>query len=353
MTDYLAIDRMSVGSFDDDQFYSAPSSRVASRHVSLRTSPRNLQEEANYSAMPVGPFASTYPPSQTAPGSPTEPQNSASKRVSKSRWALPFTTRHRHNPKHRHLFPKPIGHRFYRPFHRTSEATSLLQPLTDESEPDPGDYMEPLHLSLVSPAMTGPWSSTYVGDQSPRSKRSHSVVDRLHDAPITISRQGIDAIVCNIQAYLSDRRHNNCSSRSSMPAVVNENRPPSSYLQTDRIAFQNGHVRANRMAADSYLVTTDDIAGILDIVIAGIRRTHDDIPTASCLSIMLPKEELAKPTPAARAIIPGLPNIADPATTISSIQPSFSLTGCSGRHKHYVDANRTTFISRQSITEVA
>ncbi|KAI0178696.1 hypothetical protein GGR52DRAFT_569603 [Hypoxylon sp. FL1284] len=80
----------------------------------------------------------------------------------------------------------------------------------------------------------------------------------------------------------------------------------------------------------------------MDIVITGIRRIHDDGSSARCLSMLLPQETLLKPTPNTKAIIPMLPTIADPATTINSVQPSFSLIGCSQYQDHCPEAAQTT-----------
>ncbi|KAI2627040.1 hypothetical protein GGS26DRAFT_592660 [Hypomontagnella submonticulosa] len=332
-----AINRLSVSSMEEeDKFYSAPSSRLASRHVSLIA--HDLSEEVNHRA----------PPSEPLVASPPETQLPASKSAVKPKWPFHFSARRHHNPKHHHFCPRPITRRFHRAFHGTSESIPLLQPLRNRSDTELSDYMEPLtssHALPASPIMTGRWSSVHTRTQSPRSARSNSLIDFSLRDPISITRQGADAIVCNIRAYLSDRRHNDCLQRTEILPTANGNRP-------SLVAFRAGHTEANEPTGDSYLVTTNDIAAILDIVIAGIRSLHNYSSAAGCLSMLLPKESLPKPIPCMKAIIPGSPTIADPATTINSAQPSFSMTGSSGHHEHYLDSLRTTIISRQSITEV-
>ncbi|KAI1416380.1 hypothetical protein F5Y13DRAFT_116542 [Hypoxylon sp. FL1857] len=327
--------RMSVGSQDDDQFYSAPSSRLASRHASLVTAQFNLPEETNNSFLPLGPPVSISP----------ETRNPASIRPPKPRWAVPFTMRYRHDTIHRHFCPKPLGRRLHRTFHGTSESIPLLQPLTNESNTGTNGYTTPLISIPTSPTH---WGSMHTGNRSPRSERSHSSIDSLPGNPISIDKQGTDAIVRNIRTYLSNKKHNDCPSQTDILQIANENQPPSE-LQTSQTTAQGDHGRTSETA---YLVTTSDIAGILDIVIAGIRCIHHDGSAARCLSMLLPKETLLRPILDVTAIVPGYPSIADPATTISSVRPSFSMTSCSTHHSHHHDSVRTTFISRQSITEV-
>ncbi|KAI1102872.1 hypothetical protein F4804DRAFT_249534 [Jackrogersella minutella] len=350
MAHYPAVERKSVISLDNDHFYSAPSSRRASRRDSLMIAPRNLEEETTHGGMPSGPPVSICQPGRFTPVTPPPPppppaQSPPPIRTSKSKWAVPLIMRHHHNPKHRHFCPKPLGRRFHRSFHGTSESIPLLQPLTNESSIDINPFTSPLISSPASPIVVDRWSSVCTGSNSPRSERSHSSVD-----PINIDRQGTDAIVSNIRAYLSGRRHNNCSSRTGVSST-DKNHPPSK-LQANQITSRESHAGPSGTAAETYLVTTDDIAGILEIVVAGIRSIHRGGSAARCLSMLLPKEPLIKPSPNLNAIIPGSPSIADPATTITSVQPSFSMSRCSGHHSHYLDASRTTFISRQSITEV-
>ncbi|KAI1380544.1 hypothetical protein F4677DRAFT_262300 [Hypoxylon crocopeplum] len=351
MAHHSAIERISVGSLDDEQFYSASTSRIASRHASVLTAPRNLQDETTHDLMPSAPVVSVCQPSYSAPVSRPGTQSPVSKHALKPRWAVPFTTRHQHNPKHHHFCPKPLGRRIYRTFHGTSESVPLLQPLINEFDAGPSSFAESPISPSASPAAMARRSSTYIGIRSPRSERSQSLIASPLNGSIGISRQGIDAIARNIRAFLSNRRHNDCSPRTDTLPTANENHPPSGF-QKGQSVIRDSHARDDEATADSYLVTTNDVAGILDIVIAGIRRLHDDGSAAECLSMLLPKEPLLRPTPKLKAIIPGSPSIADPATTINSIQASFSFTGYSGHHAHYLDGARTTFISRQSITEV-
>ncbi|KAI0898777.1 hypothetical protein F4806DRAFT_506736 [Annulohypoxylon nitens] len=328
--------RTSVASLEDDKFYSAQSSRIASRHASLSIAPRNFQDEITQTVMPSEPLVSICQPGRSAPSPPPVA-------APKSKWAISFPIRHQHNPKHRHFCPKPFGRRLRRTYHGRSDSIPLLQPLRSESGIDSVEFTKPLISSPASPIVDR-WNSVYTGSHSPRSEGSYS------SDPINVDQQGTEAIVSTIRAYLSDRRHNDCSPRLGVP-TINENYPPSK-LQTIQDALRGTPSGHSETSAESFLVTTSDIAGILDIVITGIRGIHRGSSAAKCLSMLLPKEILPKPSPRVKAIVPGSPTIADPATTISSVQPSFSITGCSGNHRHYLDAPRTTFISRQSITEV-
>ncbi|KAI1763352.1 hypothetical protein GGR53DRAFT_369336 [Hypoxylon sp. FL1150] len=341
--------RISVNSLDEDQFYSAPSSRIATRHASL--APRNLQEEKGQDVLSSEPLVSVCQPGSTVPTAP--PENTGSpvpKSALKTRWTTPFAMRH-HDPKHHHFCPKPVGRRLHRPFYGTSESLPLLQPVTNEWEVGPSGYTTPIVPSPGSPIAISHPCSAYYGSPSPLLGRPQYPASSPLDDLMTLDRQGTDSIIRNICAYLSGRKHNDCSTRPGTLETSHENRPLSWRFRSDLDARQNSKTRPIEATADSYLVTTNDIAGILDLVIAGIRRFHDEGPGAGCLSMLLPQEALLKPTPSIKAIIPMSPTIADPATTISSVQPSFSLAS-SPRYQGQYDTARTTFISRQSITEV-
>ncbi|KAI1803325.1 hypothetical protein F4811DRAFT_352004 [Daldinia bambusicola] len=341
-----AVGRMSVGSLDDDQFYSAPSSRVVSRHLSLIPS-QNLRE-TGHSTLPAPSPSSAYQASWLTHPSTSEPPSPESKRVPKQRPATPFAVHHHRSPRRHHFCPKSINRRLHRTFHGTSESIPILQPLANDSSVDSNGYRKNLVSSPGSPTETDCWSPAYAGARTPQSELEGSVLDN----PFTINRQTADTIVCNIRAYLSNRRHNDCSSRTERSASVNKNSLPISRFWTGQAGIRIWHPGVNETATESYLVTADDIAGILDIVIAGIRSIGNDSSSVECLSMLLPKESLVKPIPNVDAIIPGASSIADPATTISSVQPSFSTTSCSDYHSRFIDTARTTFISRQSITEV-
>ncbi|XXG95555.1 hypothetical protein Hte_001820 [Hypoxylon texense] len=352
-----ATNRLSVGSLDEDQFYSAPSSRIATRHASL--APRNLQEEPDQEASSSEPLVSVRQPGYAVPAASPENTSPMPKHASRHRWTTSFMTRHHHDPKHHHFCPKPIGRRLHRTFHGTSDSLPLLQPLANELEPECGEpersgYTTPIISSPGSSVATKRRNSGYSGKPSPLSGKLQYPADSPLDDVISINKQGTDSIVCNIRAYLSGKKHNDCSQRLGMLANRNENRPLSWRFRTDPNAHKKSQTRAaaGETIEERYLVTTNDIAGILDIVIAGIRRIHDEGSRAGCLSMLLPQEALLKPTPKVKAIVPKSPTIADPATTISSVQPSFSLASCSRNQSHYLDTARTTFISRQSITEV-
>ncbi|KAI1087214.1 hypothetical protein F5B19DRAFT_81444 [Rostrohypoxylon terebratum] len=343
MTHSPIVGRTSVGRWEDGRFYSAQSSLVVSQHASLSMAPRNLQDETTQALMPSEPLVSICQPGRPVPLSPPEAPRPPLVRAPKSKWAIPFPIRHQHNPKQRHFCPKPLARRLRRTYHGRSDSVPLLQPLRSESGIDSIEFTKPLISSPASPSVDG-WNSVHSGSQSPRSEGSY------FSDPINIDQQGTEAIVSAIRAYLSGRRHNGCLPQLGV-STINENYPPSR-LQTVQDALRGSSSGRSETIAENYLVTTNDIAGILDIVITGIRSIHRGPSAAKCLSMLLPKETLPKPSPKLKGIIPGSPTIADPATTISSVQASFSITGCSGNHRHYLDTPRTTFVSRQSITEV-
>ncbi|KAI2628627.1 hypothetical protein GGR54DRAFT_636342 [Hypoxylon sp. NC1633] len=250
MASHLPITRTSVGSLDDDRFYSAPTSRITSRHVSLATAPRDPYDETNH--VPVA-----------SPSQPT--QNQVSTPVSKRKWAYPFTLDHHHIPKHHHFCPKSISRRFQRTLHGTSDSVPLLQHFANEPDVALGGYVESPIPSPASPDAMARWTSMYTGNRSLGSGKSAFLADSSLEGPIGVN-QGTDSIICNVQAYLSNRRHSNCSPQTGILSAAKEG-------QYDlRCSCSQGR----KTASDSYLVSANDIAGILDIVISGLRRVHDD-----------------------------------------------------------------------------
>ncbi|KAK8034569.1 hypothetical protein PG993_009564 [Apiospora rasikravindrae] len=104
---------------------------------------------------------------------------------------------------------------------------------------------------------------------------------------------------------------------------------------------------------DTYLVSTDDIAEILDIVIAGLRKSHDRHLSTGCLSVLLPSHIRARAGTHEKGIFPQCSKSADPATTISSVKSAFSAAGY-GKDlgiTHTLRNNKAIIVSRQSITE--
>ncbi|KAI0966238.1 hypothetical protein F4678DRAFT_466818 [Xylaria arbuscula] len=163
-----------------------------------------------------------------------------------------------------------------------------------------------------------------------------------------ISKQGLDGIVCNVRAFLAARRQNGRTGIMSTVAT-NENDIPLSPAQT---ALDQTHLQLPALPDDQYLITTDDITGILDIVIASVSNIQDERIQTDCRSRLFPNATHVKPTLRTQDIVPGMSAIADPATTICSPQPCFSSATNSENKGQVSPTPKTTYISRQSITEI-
>ena len=153
----------------------------------------------------------------------------------------------------------------------------------------------------------------------------------------TIPAEETENIVADIKAYLSFRRHSACDAVRPTP------RPSLIPLTGDDTiqAHPNETV-------DTYLVSTNDIAEILDIVIGGLRVLHDKHLSTGCLSTLAPSHTRSRASTHRKGIFPQCSSFASPATTISSIKSAFSAAG----YTHdYTTRNKATIISRQSVTE--
>ncbi|KAI0601071.1 hypothetical protein F4775DRAFT_478989 [Biscogniauxia sp. FL1348] len=339
------VERLSFGDLEDDPFYSAPTTRMATRHASAVNGEEALgREESAAGQLSEPPVVMCQPTSI-----PTNPISTLEMNCpTRPKWNTPF-------PKYRHDRERSLIKQARRSKSGSVDVWPLLDTCVPEEDSPPGDtdLSGPLMISPASAATTRRWSSVYLESQQsmpPTSGISPPIVDVSLDGPV--SREGIEGIVCNIRAFLSDKRHDDCAQGIDTSPISNENNPPSLTYRSDRDFINDGRLKPPTPTTESYLVTTNDIAAILDIVIAGVRGLHDDSLEVGCQSLMFPKEPLVKPVPGTKRIVPPTPTLADPATTISSVQPFFSLDALAGTTRRYVQASKSTIISRQSITEV-
>ncbi|KAI0129608.1 hypothetical protein BJ170DRAFT_681100 [Xylariales sp. AK1849] len=354
--------RMSRSSLQEDQFFSAPSSRTGSRHVSTHITPDN--GPGSDPGLESWTMESASQPNMTTVGNtqpgPVDPTQERTASPSKVKWVLPFTG-HQHEPKHHHLCPKPVIQRYNQSRSSPSKGVpnqELLE-FRGNGEGSEGSVRpERLMSSSAPPVTTERWSSIGIGEKrypAKRPRRSSTLIDPEIeiDDPATV-RQGIEAIVSSIRAYLSNRRHNDCPSQSSSPGAIDGNERGSKGASAPGV---DQHVDQKLdEAVNHYLVSTNDIAGILDIVIAGLRYLRDENLPTGCLSVLLLRDPNARPTTVIKAIIPPATGLADPATTISSVQPFFSIAGCQVSQTSRgssTQCTKSTIISRQSVTEVS
>ena len=331
--------RVSVFSRENtDQFFSAPSSRTGTPIPHPLES--RMPSRSDYSRDPDPMTSAPAPSQENAPA---------------QGWtlALPFAVSHRW-PEigYRYLSPKPL--------------LSLLRRGLTGSEPDPRDSVHgaamhepdnpvntPNTALLISPAKS---PSPDVSQQGPTKPAMESInppgvpplsgLDHIVVTP-RANRASTHDIVRNVRAYLSDKRHVHCTGSQPGPVSLKENRP----LKTSS-SLTNQPPSSDR-AASTYLITTTDIMGILDIVMTGLQEGQDrqSSPMISLLKL-LPRSR----TSGSRTIFPRALSGADPATTISSAQPTFSpYGGAKGSSRHGESRReplRAIFISRRSIIEV-
>ncbi|KAI0813105.1 hypothetical protein GGR55DRAFT_677427 [Xylaria sp. FL0064] len=88
-----------------------------------------------------------------------------------------------------------------------------------------------------------------------------------------VDKQGRDGISCSVRAFLATRRKRAGSGKP----VPNENETPLSSFQATPY---KPHLQLPAEPDEQYLITTDDITGIIDIVIAGVRNETDNYESA-------------------------------------------------------------------------
>ncbi|KAI3324118.1 hypothetical protein HD806DRAFT_521964 [Xylariaceae sp. AK1471] len=319
MAQYLPLDRMSFASLDDDIFFNACSSQPASRLMSLFASreENELPEDINLARRPSEPLVSVCLPLGEA--AQPAPSNRNDEPILES-----FPNLHDNSPKHHDFCPTAILHRLDKV--RTlelpiqSRAASCDDTTSSASSDGQGDELLSSPAPIITPRC---WSSVPCGDHAFITCSCQGRLPVITRAQLDghISKQGVDAIICNIRVYLSTTRNRDCVGRSAS-TVAQENAVPSSSFQT---LLDDVRLKTLDLPTDQYLITTDNIAAILDIVVAGMRRIQDESTQPECQSLLFPSNTHVKPSFNTRKIIPGVSSIADPATTIYSTRPCFSL----------------------------
>ncbi|KAI1166132.1 hypothetical protein F5B18DRAFT_92767 [Nemania serpens] len=336
MAYYRPVNRMSCTSLEDEQFFSACSSQPVSRLMSISASQEQeqLADDVNSAARPSEPLVSVCSePAETVLSTVFGPLN---------------------NP---HQSP-PLQHRF-------SPISACCQPNRDRLRQSPAQLRAVSSDEGSSTAGSGHSVDNLVSSPAPAiTTRGWSSATGREPClaachyqgclPITsrsqldgyVSKQRMDEILCHIHAYLSARQYADRSKRLGA-MVINENGWPPTQTRLDNL-----HLEKSPFPEDQYLITTDNITRILDIVVIGVHDLQDDGSQLDYQSLLFPSRTQARPTLQGENIIPSVSTIADPATTICSPRPCFSLAdgfkepgdSCLTRH--------ITYISRQSITEI-
>ncbi|KAI0459088.1 hypothetical protein F5B21DRAFT_499716 [Xylaria acuta] len=294
MAQYLPVQRTSFASLEDDRFFSAFSSQPASRLMSVFTSQEedHPAEDANSATRPSEPLASVcLPLAESMLSSPRE----------ESPVPEPLADPHDHVPKH-HSFNTTSTH-------HQSNQSGTQEPTAETATAYQG------RLPLITRAQLDGY----------------------------VRKQEINNILRSVRGYLSVRQHRESCGNPAMPIATEKNIPlspfqtpsESSYLETQR----------PNLREDRYLVTTDDIVRILDLVVTDVRKFQDD-------GIQSDSSTHVKPTLHTQNIIPGASVVADPATTICLPQPCFSWADNPEVSRHPSPTAVTTYVSRHSITEI-
>ncbi|KAI0187514.1 hypothetical protein EV127DRAFT_471782 [Xylaria flabelliformis] len=273
MAQYLSLHRASFASLEDDGFFSAFSSQPASRLMSVFASQEHdqLAEDANSIKRPSEPLVSVCLP-------PAESMLPYSR--GESPGPEPLADPHDHFPEH---------HRFDTTSHRNQSNQPRGRKLPAEA-----DIAYHGHLPHLTRAQLD----------------GH------------ISQQEIDDILRNVRCYLSTRQHRDSCEKPAMPIATKNSMPMSPSQALLESSYFDAQIPALR--EDQFLVTNNEVIGLLDIIIAGMCKFQDDNIQPNCQSLLFPNSTPAKPTLSPRNIILGAPTVVDPATTICLPRPCFS-----------------------------
>ncbi|KAI0553997.1 hypothetical protein F4679DRAFT_580161 [Xylaria curta] len=301
MAQDLPLYRTSFASLEDDGFFSAYSSQPASRLMSVFVSQRydQLAEDANSIKRPSEPLVSVCLPL-------AEPMLPCSREEPPVPECLAGS--HNHFPKH----------------HRFNPTSHCLQ------SNQPGGQKAPAEAD-----------TTY-----------HSHLPHLARAQLNghISQKEIDNIIRNVQCYLCTRQHRDACRKSAIPMATENTVPISPSQALPESSYFDAQTPALR--DDQYLVTAGEILGVLDIIIAGLCKFKDDSIQPDYQSLLFPSNTPVKPTLSPQNIILGASTVVDPATTICLPRPCFSWADSIEAFRYPSPTAVTTYVSRQSITEI-
>ncbi|KAI1196981.1 hypothetical protein F5X97DRAFT_196206 [Nemania serpens] len=266
MAQYRPVDRMSCISLEDEQFFSACSSQPVSRLMSVFASQEqeHLADDVNSAARPSEPLVSVCSePAETVLLSTAEP----------STVFEPLISSHQDpNPQHD---LSPVSTCCQADRDRARQCPAQLRAVSADEGSSTAGFGSSVDNLVSSPApaiTTRGWSSAT--GREPCLAACH-YQGRL---PITaraqldgyLSKQRIDDILCHVHAYLS-ARHYAESSRRLGATVVNGNDLPPTQTPLD-----DHHLEMLSLPDGQYLVTTDNITSILDIVVASVCGLRDD-----------------------------------------------------------------------------
>lgn len=355
--------------FGDDQFFSAPSTQPATRHVSVSPGPEKDGQsgepaEASLLVKSINATDSSISPSPPLDKSPPPRESLSAEPVFQSLLAI----KHRDSLQIGRFAQKAKARQ--RPSRMESVAETLDQDPEDQSDDGErstavqnhtGQAMESSSEQNDIEGLVGNIQAFHIStppvpaEPAPTPPRTNNTASSapicspgLPDAispPTSLVQMEIQAIVRKIQTFLAQRHHGNCL----LPA-----HDTSRGVSCGGATGVQSHATTEGPSPDSFLVSTRDIAGILDIVIAGLRTLHDEHFSGGCLTVLLPTGGHAKPSTASGALIPHCSGLADPATTISSVRSAFihSSADESSRRGTTLRNLRATIITRQSVTEV-
>ncbi|KAI1268044.1 hypothetical protein F5Y18DRAFT_277361 [Xylariaceae sp. FL1019] len=291
----------------------------------------------------------------TLPSLTSSIHNTESNVSSEGKWLRAGSIQNMHSPK-QHIFSNSILRRQMSSNDETRKALPLLAASLKDgsSENESTAVTDGLLSSPAPPIETGRWSSVFGGDQASEDHTS----DTFHSSQPTtpqaqhssyVTRQGIDDVVSNIRAYLFARRHSDCTGRTG--GKTGKGNRPSPFKHGP---FCDAGIApdAPPVAPDRYLVSTNDIANILDIVIAGLREPQPHVCRSYSHSDVLSSDSESMPMLAGERIVPGTSSLADPAVTVSSAQPCFTDSFYSPFVESSSKTPKITYVSRRSTTEV-
>ncbi|KAI0163912.1 hypothetical protein GGR57DRAFT_270226 [Xylariaceae sp. FL1272] len=288
--------------------------------------------------------------SSTLPPPIATVQNPTSNVSSKGKWLRTGSAQNIYSPK-QHTFRNPT----FRRQMSNREARKSLPFLASSSLPDGESGNEPTTMAdglLSSPAPpveTRRWSSVFGGvrisDTCDNSQATTAPIQRLS----LVTRQEVDDVVSNIRTYLSARRHSDCTFLADGKLGNGKRQSP---FEHGPLCDAGNDNDASSIAPDQYLVSTSDIAGILDIAIAGLRNPQSHVGRLHGRPVVLSSDSESKPTLASEHIVPGRPSLADPAVTVLSARPCFTDSPYSPLAESSNNMPKQTYVSRHRATEV-
>ncbi|KAI0391771.1 hypothetical protein F5Y17DRAFT_439280 [Xylariaceae sp. FL0594] len=334
MAETLSPNRVSFSNHEDDTFAEAYSAQPASRFLNRLASngPTEVSDEINSAARPSEPLASVH--------------NALRHACQGNEPAVDCASSAQSTPSHQHHgLASPRCNLLSAAARDNASESNSLRRDAEVAEKTQHNTREESYPSPAPAVTTSGQAATSLclcrGCPSAKLSAQPSA-----DA----SGSRMDSVMADIRAFLSRRKHGNCTSG---PPIAVHSEEDVSLHSALRSSLPPANPYQGSSAGDWYLLNTSDIAHLLDTAVAGLSDIRRVGSRSQYQALLSPGSKQRKPSLHASKILPGSSSPAVPATTICSPRPYFASSGFAGVSKTPYTRPESAYIPRQALPEMS